>query len=475
MAKKKTTEKALNIDNILFNCRDYLRAARNSGSFFEKRDMMLTLVFLRFIGEKYEDGIENLKQTLKEQGLDPEDENIRAAFFDDATFADGTYNLPPEARWSTIISTPAPQLNVALDTALQRLEEEDPQLKGCFVKGTFTARNLAANDIKKIVDEVNKISHKTFGEEKDLIGRVYEYFLKEFAVTDLYMVFYLTDEGKKIIDPMWLYIYFRRSEFCREVKFRNFGSQRPEFNFNDMSDIVIPLPDIEIQKKYVDIYNAMLENQKSYEHGLDDLKLSFEALLDEYKHKVEKMPIGSLLKEVDNRNMNGSIKNVQGINITKQFMPSVANTNGVDLSKYKVVNKGQFVFSGMQTGRDKCIRIALFDKVEPIIISPAYAVLEIIDADVLAEYVMMWFLRKEVDRLGWFMSDGSIRTNLDMDCFYEIEIPVPDINVQKSIVEIYNAYNVRRDINEKLKEQIKDICPILIKGSIEEARKAKEA
>ena len=155
MAKKKTTEKALNIDNILFNCRDYLRAARNSGSFFEKRDMMLTLVFLRFIGEKYEDGIENLKQTLKEQGLDPEDENIRAAFFDDATFADGTYNLPPEARWSTIISTPAPQLNVALDTALQRLEEEDPQLKGCFVKGTFTARNLAANDIKKIVDEVN--------------------------------------------------------------------------------------------------------------------------------------------------------------------------------------------------------------------------------------------------------------------------------------------------------------------------------
>lgn len=96
MAKKKTTEKALNIDNILFNCRDYLRAARNSGSFFEKRDMMLTLVFLRFIGEKYEDGIENLKQTLKEQGLDPEDENIRAAFFDDATFADGTYNLPPQ-------------------------------------------------------------------------------------------------------------------------------------------------------------------------------------------------------------------------------------------------------------------------------------------------------------------------------------------------------------------------------------------
>lgn len=182
MAKKKTAEKALNIDSILFNCRDYLRAARNSGSFFEKRDMMLTLVFLRFIGEKYEDGIEALRKTLIEQGLNPDNENIRAAFFDDATFVDGTYNLPVEARWSTIINTPAPKLNVALDTALSRLEEEDPQLKGCFIKGTFTTRNLAANDIKKIVDEVNKISHKTFGEEKDLIGYVYEYFLKEFAV-----------------------------------------------------------------------------------------------------------------------------------------------------------------------------------------------------------------------------------------------------------------------------------------------------
>ena len=182
MAKKKTVEKALNIDNILFNCRDILRAARNSGSFFEKRDMMLTLVFLRFIGEKYEDGIEKLRQILVEQGLDPEDENIKAAFFDDATFTDGTYNLPADARWSTIINTPAPKLNVALDTALHSIASSSKDLKGCFIEGTFTTRNLAPNDIKKLVDEVNKISHKAFGEEKDLIGRVYEYFLKEFAV-----------------------------------------------------------------------------------------------------------------------------------------------------------------------------------------------------------------------------------------------------------------------------------------------------
>ena len=182
MAKKKATDKAINIDNILFNCRDILRVARNSGSFFEKRDMMLTLVFLRFIGEKYEDGVEKLKELIRKEGLDPEDENIRAAFFDDATFTDGTYNLPTEARWQTIINTPAPQLNVALDTALHSISMTSKELKGCYVEGTFTTRNLGANDIKKLVDEVNKISHKVFGEEKDLIGRVYEYFLKEFAI-----------------------------------------------------------------------------------------------------------------------------------------------------------------------------------------------------------------------------------------------------------------------------------------------------
>jgi type I restriction enzyme M protein len=179
---KKKVEKKINLDSILFKCRDILRQARNSGSFFEKRDMMLTLVFLRFIGEKFEDGVENLRKDLIVQGLDPDDPDIYAAFVEDPTFTDGTYNLLPEARWSTIINTPAPGLNVALDNALHSIASNNTQLKGCFVEGTFMTRNLAPNDIKKLIDEVNKISHKAFVEEKDLIGHVYEYFLKEFAV-----------------------------------------------------------------------------------------------------------------------------------------------------------------------------------------------------------------------------------------------------------------------------------------------------
>ncbi len=287
-------------------------------------------------------------------------------------------------------------------------------------------------------------------------------------VSHLYMVFYLTEEGKRIIDPTWLYIYFRRNEFLREVTFRNFGSQRPEFNFEDMSDIVIPLPDLQTQQKYVDIYNAMVANQQAYERGLEDLKVALDAQIDKIKHSAPRMRVGNILDEVDNRNSEGVIKNVQGINISKQFMPSVADINGVDLRKYKVVQKGQLAFSGMQTGRDECIRIALHDTEQPIIISPAYTVFEVKEKTVIPEYVMIWFSRNESDRRGWFVSDSSIRSNLDLERFYEIQIPIPDKKLQEAAVTFYEVYITRKKINEQLKTQIKNICPILIRGSLEE-------
>lgn len=287
-------------------------------------------------------------------------------------------------------------------------------------------------------------------------------------VSHLYIVFYLNEAGKKRINPEYLFMYFRRNEFYREVTFRNFGSQRPEFNFNDMSDIMVPLPSLTVQQKYVDIYKAMVANLQSYEHGLEDLKLTFDALIDQIKHTADKKPMGQLLVEVDNRNADGSITDVQGININKQFMPSIANTTGVDLSKYKLVNKNQFAYSGMQTGRDECIRIALYKEDNPIIISPAYTVLQVKDSSILPEYIMTWFSRKQSDRRGWFMSDASIRSNLDLDRFYETEIPVPDLKMQEAIVNLYSVYMARREISDNLKGQIKDICPILIRGSLEE-------
>ena len=291
-----------------------------------------------------------------------------------------------------------------------------------------------------------------------------------YIVSSSYIVFKVSKPELLLSD--YLYIYFNRPEFDRFSRFNSWGSARETFDWSDMCDMDIELPSIEIQQKYVDIYNAMLSNQQSYECGLEDLKISFDALIDRYKHTSKRIPVKDLLSEVDNRNSDGAITTLKGINISKQFMDSVANTTSVDLSKYKIVKNSQIAFSGMQTGRDKCIRIALSRYDYPIIISPAYTVFDITNHDMIPEYFMIWFSRFESDRYGWFISDSSIRSNLDLDRFYETEVPVPDKKIQESIVEIYKAYIDRRDINENLKQQIKDICPILIKGSIEEARKA---
>ena len=281
---------------------------------------------------------------------------------------------------------------------------------------------------------------------------------------------YTTFEVKAtdIILPTYFFMIFLSKERDRLGWFYSDGSIRSNLDWDRFCDMELTIPDIPTQQKYVDIYKAMVANQQSYERGLEDLKLSIDAVIDRVKHTADRKTTVELLRNVDNRNVDGAITDVQGINITKQFMPSVADTNGVDLTKYKVVKQGQFVFSGMQTGRDECIRIALFDKDDPVIISPAYTVFEIKDSTVLPEYVMIWFSRKESDRRGWFMSDSSIRTNLDLERFFEIEIPVPDENMQKSIVDLYKAYTMRRSINEQLKTQIKDICPVLIRGSLEE-------
>ncbi len=287
-----------------------------------------------------------------------------------------------------------------------------------------------------------------------------------FIVSSSYVVFSISK--KELLSAEYLFMYFNRPEFDRYTRFNSWGSARETFNWEDMCDIDIEIPPLPVQQKYVDIYKAMVANQQSYERGLEDLKLFIDALLDRIKHSTPTMSIGDLLHEVDVRNERGEVENVQGINIEKQFMLSVADTNGVNLKNYKLVKKGQFAYSGMQTGRDECIRIALYQGEDPIIISPAYSVFVTKDASVLPEYIMMWFSREESDRRGWFMSDSSIRTNLDLERFYEIQIPIPNMEMQRAIVELYSVFITRRSIGEKLKAQIKDICPILIKGSLEE-------
>lgn len=172
-----------------------------------------------------------------------------------------------------------------------------------------------------------------------------------------------------------------------------------------------------------------------------------------------KVPLGELLQEADEINSKGLDLPFYGVNKDKEFMPTIATTKGLNSKKYKIIRKGKFVFSGMQTGRDKCIRFALYQNSEPVLLSPAYTLLEVEDTEkVLPEYIYLYFLSSERDRLGAFYSDASVRANLDLYRFFQIEIPLPSIDVQKQYVNAYRSLQKLAEQNEALAAPLKNAC-----------------
>lgn len=292
-------------------------------------------------------------------------------------------------------------------------------------------------------------------------------------VSHLYQIFYLNEEGEKIINPNYLFMYFHRKEFYREVTFRNFGSQRPEFNLKDMSEIEIKLPSMDIQQKYVDIYNAMLENQKSYETGLEDLKLVCDSYIENLRKNIGCQKIISYIKEINdkvNDSKDYSTDNIMGISsVDKCFMETRADTSNVSLNSYKIVKPREISFNPNTARMGDRIPIALNDTEQDYLVSAIYTVFSINELKLLSEYLMMWFKRSEFDRYARYHSWGSARETFTWNDLIEVEIPIPDVSIQKSIADIYTVYKERKNINEKLKLQLKEICPILIKGSLEEA------
>jgi type I restriction enzyme S subunit len=177
---------------------------------------------------------------------------------------------------------------------------------------------------------------------------------------------------------------------------------------------------------------------------------------------LTKYKLGELIETIDERNAYG-IREFYGININKEFMPTVANTDGLDESKYKVVRKNRFVYSGMQTGRDECIRISMYTGDDPIIVSPAYTTFEVAATSIIIpEYFFMFFLSHERDRLGWFYSDSSIRSNLDWDRFCDIDINLPSIDIQQKYVNIYKAMLTNQQAYETGLEDLKLVCDAYI-------------
>lgn len=717
MAKKSAVNKELKLEDVLFNCRDLLRG---KASLADKRDLLLTLVFLRFIGEKFTLKRQEVAKRLVDVEGVAEDSPMYGFFLNQSNFYDDCFFLTEEVRWETISAMKATvDLPLQLDNIIKALEDEEPTLRGALPQKIFSKSMIEPNVLKKVIDEVSKITTERF-HEKDLIGRVYEYFLQAFALNaekeegEFYTPHSIVELIASIIEPYDGTIYDpccgSGGMFVQSVKFVEahggntkainvYGQEQdpdtfrlakmnlavrgishdlgdcpastfqhphhsdkkmdyimanPPFNLkkwrteeeltndvrwqgysvppvsnanyawilhmlsklnvtkgvagfllangalddsdtvdirqklieNDKVEAIIVLPrnmfystDISVtlwilnqnkkggpwhgrelrdrtgeilfmdlrswsenvyEKKYiqllpeqiakvVDIYqmwqsttvvNGEFASPELYRavkkdeiekngwslvpsryiefvdrgSGLDDKAIlgglneriaevikkqqeSSNMLLEVSKSLVSKLdeikgtaPMVALREYViisDKTNTGNGQYPVMGLNKDKEFMPTLANLDGIKLNKYKVVEKGMFAFSGMQTGRDVCIRISLSQSDTPFLISPAYTTFTIDQTKgLLPEFVYLWFLRSEIDRLGWFISDSSVRSNLDWPRFLDIKIPKPSMEVQKAIVDIYLCSLKAKEIAEEADQQLKTICPALMQHII---------
>src|SRR5690606_29361948 len=169
--------------------------------------------------------------------------------------------------------------------------------------------------------------------------------------------------------------------------------------------------------------------------------------------------LGDYIQKVNNRNKDLEVTNLLGVNIFKNFMPSVANQSGLDLSKYKIISKGQFATNLMHVNRDEVLPVALYTYDEPALVSPAYKTFEVIDEnELLPEYLMIEFQRPEFDRKAWTYCDSSVRGGLDWDRLCEIEIPLPHIDEQRKYVNLYKGLLNNQKTYENSLDDLQLIC-----------------
>ena len=280
-------------------------------------------------------------------------------------------------------------------------------------------------------------------------------------VSPAYKTFKVNDDEE--VSEYYLMMVFSRKEFDRLTWFFCDSSIRGGLDWERFCDIEIPLPSYKEQLEIVSIYKGLLSNQKSYFESLDILKSLCNLLIYDQIKKGGKEKLGKYIREIQERNINSSNKNVLGISVSKKFISSRANREDLDVSKYKLLKKRQFGYVPVTSRNGNKISIAILNGSEGVI-SSTYIAFEVSDLQkLLPEYLYLWFSRSEFDRYARYHSWGSARETFNWSDMCEVELPLPSIKEQELIVSIHNVLEERKNINEKLKKYIKSICPVLCK------------
>lgn len=291
---------------------------------------------------------------------------------------------------------------------------------------------------------------------------------KDKIVSPAYTVFKVKDET--VLLSEYLFIWLKSDEKDRYFWLFTDSSIRDGLSWEDMCNIELDLPPIDIQQKYVAVYQALLANQRAYETGLEDLKLVCDGYIEHLQHHTELQRIGGYLNKEENNNRNGkyTINDVKGISIQKKFIETKANMENVSLKPYLLVKPEHFAYVTVTSRNGEKITIAHNNSDDTYLVSSSYEVFSVNKTQLLPEYLALFFNRSEFDRYARFHSWGSAREVFSWADLCEVKIPIPELSVQQAIVDIYKVLLERRQINEQLKQQIKQICPVLIRGATKE-------
>lgn len=284
-------------------------------------------------------------------------------------------------------------------------------------------------------------------------------------VSHLYQVFHIKEKYQSILSAEYLTLYLRRSEFYRYVDYDNFASQRAEYNLRKLGELLIPLPSPTEQQKVVNAWRAFREIKEQNEAKAAPLMQLCQSYIQELKHKYPMQEIGPYIHRIDERNTDNKIKEVRSVSVSKNFNATNAKVDKNNLSNYKIVRENQISFV-QTTGNEKCLCAAINHLGFPIVVTSVNEVFETDEKYLLADYLHLIFRRTETDRYARFNSWGSARETFTWEDMTRFAIPLPPIEVQQAIVNIYKCANEAKQIAEEADRLSREVCPALLQHVI---------
>ena len=288
-----------------------------------------------------------------------------------------------------------------------------------------------------------------------------------YIVSSSYVVFRIRSEE---LMPEFLSLLFGRSEFDRYARFNSWGSAREVFSYADMTRVEIPVPSIKVQRKVVEAWQGLRRMKEENEKLAEPLMQLCRSYLQECKKKYPMKEIGPYVAERVERNegLLHSSDEVRGLSTNKAIIRTVANLEGVSLSGYKVVRSQDFAYVADTSRRGDKVSYGFNDEANTYLVSSISTVFEVKEKDELeAGYLNLWLCRPEFDRYARFNSWGSARETFNWADMCRVKIPLPPIEVQQAIVDVYRCANEAKKIAEEADRLSREICPALIRWAAE--------